>query len=192
DKNINSAIKKNNHLEEKNRKIYKEFQSKLEKQKQETLKRLDILNREAEKRKSTLSVCMKQFGYIHEVSRMDHNELNEWLKSNRFEDASKILKNFSGSELVKLKKDELIELIGIADSIRFRNLLETSESNEIKTIYITLLNGNGEIVKDSQKSCILKTSSVTSLIDTASKCIEFPKEIIEYAYTLNICGQKII
>ncbi|XP_074652120.1 transcription factor CP2-like isoform X2 [Tubulanus polymorphus] len=53
------------------------------------------------------------------------NQVSEWLHQNRFYNFSRIFQNFSGADLLRLSRDDLIQICGLADGIRLNNALQS-------------------------------------------------------------------
>ena len=77
--------------------------------------------------------AMKHIGLKPEDSP---HEVLEWLKQNRLESVESIFSNFSGADLLRLTREEAIEICGLADGIRFFNALHSRKIRPKLTIYI--------------------------------------------------------
>ncbi|NWS13144.1 TFCP2 factor, partial [Pachyramphus minor] len=53
-------------------------------------------------------------------------EAQQWLHRNRFSTFSRLFRNFSGADLLKLSRDDVIQICGAADGIRLFNALKGS------------------------------------------------------------------
>lgn len=47
----------------------------------------------------------------------------QWLQSNRFSSLVRTFNRFSGADILRLSRDDLIQICGLADGIRFFNAL---------------------------------------------------------------------
>ncbi|CAM9632055.1 unnamed protein product [Lampetra planeri] len=63
-------------------------------------------------------------------------ETSQWLLQNRFSQFSRLLSNFSGADLLKLTRDDLIQICGAADGIRLFNALKGKAVRPRMTIYV--------------------------------------------------------
>ncbi|XP_033105766.1 upstream-binding protein 1-like [Anneissia japonica] len=63
-------------------------------------------------------------------------QTQEWLKKNRFSSYCKLFQNYSGADLLRLSKDELIQILGTADGIRLNNALQDRHMRPRLTIYV--------------------------------------------------------
>ncbi|KAM8975656.1 alpha-globin transcription factor CP2 isoform 2-T2 [Pelodytes ibericus] len=63
-------------------------------------------------------------------------EAQQWLHRNRFAAFSRLFTNFSGSDLLKLTRDDLIQICGPADGIRLFNALKSRMVRPRLTIYV--------------------------------------------------------
>ncbi|KAI1280874.1 Transcription factor CP2 [Halotydeus destructor] len=64
-----------------------------------------------------------------------------WLAANRLEAFCKIFSNFSGSDMLRLSRDEMIEICGLADGIRLYNALNMKSIKPRLTIYASRTSG---------------------------------------------------
>lgn len=63
-------------------------------------------------------------------------ETSNWLKQNRFHNYCKLFQNFSGADLLRLAKDDFIQIMGAADGIRLNNALQGRHVRPKLTIYV--------------------------------------------------------
>nr|XP_003473442.3 upstream-binding protein 1 [Cavia porcellus] len=73
-------------------------------------------------------------------------ETQQWLLKNRFSSYTRLFSNFSGADLLKLTKEDLVQICGAADGIRLYNSLKSSKGfctrkstrnkEKVLTIYI--------------------------------------------------------
>lgn len=70
------------------------------------------------------------------------DETMQWLALNRFERFHKTFSNFSGSDILRLSRDDLIMLCGLSDGIRLYNCLNCINIRPRLTIYVNC--GNDE------------------------------------------------
>ncbi|XP_071788416.1 upstream-binding protein 1-like isoform X2 [Asterias amurensis] len=63
-------------------------------------------------------------------------ETQEWLKQNRFGAYTKLFENFAGSDLLRLAKQDLIQIMGPADGIRLNNALQKRHVRPRLTLYV--------------------------------------------------------
>uniref|UniRef100_A0A4W3JBX0 Upstream-binding protein 1 n=1 Tax=Callorhinchus milii TaxID=7868 RepID=A0A4W3JBX0_CALMI len=63
-------------------------------------------------------------------------EAQQWLLKNRFSAYSRLFSNFSGSDLLKLTRDDLVQICGSADGIRLFNALKARSIRPRLTIYV--------------------------------------------------------
>ncbi|XP_051992489.1 upstream-binding protein 1-like [Xyrauchen texanus] len=65
-------------------------------------------------------------------------ETQKWLLMNRFNSYSRIFTHFSGSDLLKLTREDLVQICGAADGIRLYNALKSRAVRPRLTLYISL------------------------------------------------------
>lgn len=63
-------------------------------------------------------------------------EVAQWLQYNRFSYYSRVFQNFSGADLLRLTRDDLIQICGLADGIRLNNALQARNVRPRLTLYI--------------------------------------------------------
>ncbi|XP_061411123.1 transcription factor CP2-like protein 1 isoform X1 [Lethenteron reissneri] len=63
-------------------------------------------------------------------------ETQQWLHKNRFAKFSRLFNNFAGADLLKLSRDDLIQICGPADGIRLHNALKARSVRPRLTIYV--------------------------------------------------------
>ncbi|XP_051527371.1 upstream-binding protein 1-like isoform X2 [Myxocyprinus asiaticus] len=65
-------------------------------------------------------------------------ETQKWLLMNRFNSYSRIFTHFSGSDLLKLTREDLVQICGAADGIRLYNALKSRAVHPRLTVYVSL------------------------------------------------------
>ncbi|XP_067888343.1 upstream-binding protein 1-like isoform X1 [Heterodontus francisci] len=63
-------------------------------------------------------------------------DAQQWLHKNRFSTYARLFSNFSGSDLLKLTRDDLVQICGSADGIRLFNALKARSVRPRLTIYV--------------------------------------------------------
>ncbi|BFZ06421.1 hypothetical protein BsWGS_09463 [Bradybaena similaris] len=63
-------------------------------------------------------------------------EVSQWLHYHRFSNYVRVFQNFSGADLLRLSRDDLIQICGLADGIRLDNALQARNIRPRLTIYI--------------------------------------------------------
>ncbi|KAM9601242.1 upstream-binding protein 1 isoform 1-T1 [Trichechus inunguis] len=63
-------------------------------------------------------------------------ETQQWLLKNRFSSYTRLFSNFSGADLLKLTKEDLVQICGAADGIRLYNALKSRSVRPRLTIYV--------------------------------------------------------
>uniref|UniRef100_A0A0B6Z6Z8 Grh/CP2 DB domain-containing protein n=1 Tax=Arion vulgaris TaxID=1028688 RepID=A0A0B6Z6Z8_9EUPU len=64
------------------------------------------------------------------------SEVSQWLHYHRFSNYVRVFQNFSGADLLRLSRDDLIQICGLADGIRLDNALQARNVRPRLTIYI--------------------------------------------------------
>lgn len=60
----------------------------------------------------------------------------QWLLKNRFSSYTRLFSNFSGADLLKLTKEDLVQICGTADGIQLYNSLKSRSGRPRLTIYV--------------------------------------------------------
>ncbi|XP_076865045.1 upstream-binding protein 1 isoform X2 [Brachyhypopomus gauderio] len=63
-------------------------------------------------------------------------EVQQWLHKNRFNSYSRLFTHFSGSDLLKLTREDLVQICGPADGIRLYNALKSRAVRPRLTVYV--------------------------------------------------------
>ncbi|XP_071156951.1 transcription factor CP2-like isoform X2 [Mytilus edulis] len=62
--------------------------------------------------------------------------VSAWLQANRFSSHVRVFQNFSGPDILRLTRDDLIQICGIADGIRLNNALQSKAVRPRLTIFV--------------------------------------------------------
>ncbi|XP_077483996.1 transcription factor CP2 like gemini isoform X2 [Amblyomma americanum] len=71
-------------------------------------------------------------------SEANANETAHWLQQNRFANFTRTFASFSGADLLRLTRDDLIQICGLADGIRLFNALHSKTIRPRLTTYVCL------------------------------------------------------
>ncbi|KAI4871858.1 hypothetical protein NFI96_016406 [Prochilodus magdalenae] len=71
-------------------------------------------------------------------------DVQQWLHKNRFNSYSRLFTHFSGSDLLKLTREDLVQICGPADGIRLYNALKSRAVRPRLTLYICQEVSHGE------------------------------------------------
>ncbi|KAK1805097.1 hypothetical protein P4O66_019454 [Electrophorus voltai] len=63
-------------------------------------------------------------------------DVQQWLHKNRFNSYSRLFTHFSGSDLLKLTREDLVQICGPADGIRLYNALKSRSVRPLLTVYV--------------------------------------------------------
>jgi len=69
-------------------------------------------------------------------SEADDSETSLWLQRNRFDGYVTMFSNFSGADILRLTRDDLIQICGLADGIRLYNALHSRTIRPRLTLYV--------------------------------------------------------
>ncbi|XP_063283977.1 alpha-globin transcription factor CP2 isoform X1 [Pelobates fuscus] len=91
-----------------------------------------------------VQIFLEQNCLHNEIAEQDKNllptstpqEAQQWLHRNRFAAFSRLFTNFSGADLLKLTRDDVIQICGPADGIRLFNALKARMVRPRLTIYV--------------------------------------------------------
>lgn len=65
-------------------------------------------------------------------------ETRVWLQNNRFQNYLPMFVNYTGADLLRLSKQDMIQILGPADGIRLHNSLQARAARPLLTVYICL------------------------------------------------------
>uniref|UniRef100_A0AAY5EK49 Upstream-binding protein 1 n=1 Tax=Electrophorus electricus TaxID=8005 RepID=A0AAY5EK49_ELEEL len=71
-----------------------------------------------------------------EISTASMQDVQQWLHKNRFNSYSRLFTHFSGSDLLKLTREDLVQICGPADGIRLYNALKSRSVRPLLTVYV--------------------------------------------------------
>lgn len=71
-------------------------------------------------------------------SEASANETSHWLQQNRFANFTRTFASFSGADILRLTRDDLIQICGLADGIRLFNALHSKTIRPRLTAYVCL------------------------------------------------------
>lgn len=74
-------------------------------------------------------------------------ETQQWLLKNRFSSYTRLFSNFSGADLLKLTKEDLVQICGAADGIRLYNSLKSRSVRPRLTIYVCQEQQSGTVLQ---------------------------------------------
>ncbi|XP_041532711.1 upstream-binding protein 1 isoform X1 [Microtus oregoni] len=74
-------------------------------------------------------------------------ETQQWLLKNRFSSYTRLFSNFSGADLLKLTKEDLVQICGAADGIRLYNSLKSRSVRPRLTIYVCQEQPNSTVLQ---------------------------------------------
>jgi len=66
------------------------------------------------------------------------DETRAWLQNNRFQNYLSMFANYTGGDLLRLTKQDMIQILGPADGIRLHNSLQARAARPLLTMYICL------------------------------------------------------
>uniref|UniRef100_A0A8C7XZN0 Upstream-binding protein 1 n=1 Tax=Oryzias sinensis TaxID=183150 RepID=A0A8C7XZN0_9TELE len=79
---------------------------------------------------------LQRFPYKGCLSTASIQETQKWLLKNRFDSYTRLFSHFSGSDLLKLTRDDLVQICGPADGIRLFNALKSRSVRPRLTVYV--------------------------------------------------------
>uniref|UniRef100_A0A8C4QXE3 Upstream binding protein 1 n=1 Tax=Eptatretus burgeri TaxID=7764 RepID=A0A8C4QXE3_EPTBU len=102
----------------------------------------------------------------HLLSSASIQEAQQWLQSNRFAAFSRLFANYAGADMLKLSRDDIIQICGAADGIRLFNALNSRTVRPRLTIYIC------QELQEAKKSPSPEPSTQPSTEESTEKCSE--------------------
>ncbi|XP_029428894.1 transcription factor CP2-like protein 1 isoform X2 [Rhinatrema bivittatum] len=124
-------------------------------------------------------------------------DTQQWLIRNRFSSYCRTLGNFTGADLMKLSRSDLIQICGAADGIRLSNMLKARSVRPRLTIYVCT-----EAEEDSKTSKNAATAlyrelhlqelTATELINQLADLISVPASQIQWVSRQGPSGIQIL
>ncbi|XP_032233782.1 transcription factor CP2 isoform X2 [Nematostella vectensis] len=75
----------------------------------------------------------------HELtSESSIEETRVWLQANRFHNYVSMFANYTGADLLRLTRQDVIQILGPADGIRLHNALQSRAARPLLTLYVSL------------------------------------------------------
>lgn len=72
------------------------------------------------------------------TSESSVDETRVWLQNNRFQNYLNLFANYTGGDLLRLTKQDMVQIMGPADGIRLYNSLQARAARPLLTMYICL------------------------------------------------------
>lgn len=72
------------------------------------------------------------------TSQSTVNETRVWLQNNRFQNYTTMFANYTGADLLRLSKQDMVQILGPADGIRLHNSLQARAAHPLLTLYICM------------------------------------------------------
>lgn len=110
----------------------------------------------------------------------------QWLKANKFSAYVKVFSNFSGIDLLRLEKEDLIEICGITDGIRlFHALNQTQQVKPRLTLYLC------QVTSRLYHAIYLETISLAELKDKVAEVFGIQQSQIDELCWKGPCGNVV-
>ena len=110
-----------------------------------------------------------KFDLLHPTASMQ--QTHEWLERNRFNNYINILSGFTGSDLLALSRDDIIQICGPADGIRLYNALRAKAIHPRLTLYLTSPSQSDDTNIAIYKAFYLEKASVAELVKAVRQCL---------------------
>lgn len=94
-------------------------------------------------------------------------ETNEWLRAARFNAFESTFASFAASDILRLSRDDLIQICGLADGIRLFNALHSKPPTPKLTLYFSL-EGNGSLWRVAYLNNLTSSALISKLLGTFS------------------------
>ncbi|KAI4479105.1 hypothetical protein M0804_011244 [Polistes exclamans] len=94
-------------------------------------------------------------------------QTSAWLRANRFNAFESTFANFSASDILRLSRDDLIQICGLADGIRLFNALHSKPPTPKLTLYFSV-EGNGLLWRVAYLDNLTSNALTNKLMNTLS------------------------
>ena len=98
-------------------------------------------------------------------------QTQEWLERNRFSNYLNTLNSFTGSDLLALSRDDIIQICGPADGIRLYNALRAKTIHPRLTLYLTCAPQSDDSGMPIYKAFYLEHASMSELSKAVRQCL---------------------
>ncbi|KAG1679184.1 Transcription factor CP2 [Nymphon striatum] len=98
-------------------------------------------------------------------------QTTQWLQLNRFSNYVRVFSNFSGADILRLTRDDFIQICGLADGIRLHNALHTMSIKPRLTIYVCIQSESEQVYHAlylENLSCSEFVSKISPLVGISS------------------------
>ncbi|TSL16080.1 Sterile alpha motif domain-containing protein 9 [Bagarius yarrelli] len=131
------------------------------------------------------------------VPSLSPQEAQEWLHRNRFSSFCRIFSNFSGADLVKMSRNELVQICGPADGIRLFNAIKGRCIQPRLTVYVYLQKNKNKPNSMSYSEEVfhalsLEQLTVFELTEKIADLYSFPVQQICHVYRQGPMGIYIL
>ncbi|KAI4478264.1 hypothetical protein M0802_014555 [Mischocyttarus mexicanus] len=114
-------------------------------------------------------------------------ETSTWLRASRFNAFESTFANFSASDILRLSRDDLIQICGLADGIRLFNALHSKPPTPKLTLYFSV-EGNGSLWRVAYLDNLTSNALTNKLINTLS----LPKDRLHSVLILGPQGIHVL
>uniref|UniRef100_A0AAY5ERF6 Upstream-binding protein 1 n=1 Tax=Electrophorus electricus TaxID=8005 RepID=A0AAY5ERF6_ELEEL len=113
-------------------------------------------------------------------------DVQQWLHKNRFNSYSRLFTHFSGSDLLKLTREDLVQICGPADGIRLYNALKSRSVRPLLTVYVC------QDVSEIYHALYLEEMTARELTRKISCVLSLPLTHIGHVYRQGPTGIHIL
>uniref|UniRef100_A0A8C4EWJ6 Upstream-binding protein 1 n=1 Tax=Dicentrarchus labrax TaxID=13489 RepID=A0A8C4EWJ6_DICLA len=120
-------------------------------------------------------------------------DAQKWLLKNRFNSYTRLFSHFSGSDLLKLTRDDLVQICGPADGIRLFNALKSRSVRPRLTVYVCQdLHGKQALCFNVYHALYLEELTAAELIRKMACVCNLPLGTINQVYRQGPTGIHIL
>uniref|UniRef100_A0A4X2KG48 Grh/CP2 DB domain-containing protein n=1 Tax=Vombatus ursinus TaxID=29139 RepID=A0A4X2KG48_VOMUR len=134
----------------------------------------------------------KQLGKISPGASI--SETQQWLHRHRFSSYCRMLANFTGADLLKLSRQDLIQICGAADGIRLSNTLKARPIRPRLTLYVSpeTLKPGSETPRRSYQQVYLEELSTAELTGKLAELLSLPANQIHQLFHKGPTGIHVL
>lgn len=138
----------------------------------------------------TLDSC-SAFDFMHLYqqplpSDASSSQTTQWLQANRFGNYVRTFSSFSGADILRLSRDDLIQICGLANGIRLYNALHSRAIRPRLTIYVCLES------EQVYHAIYLENLTVDEMITKLAQLINFQLQNVHNVYILGPSGIHVL
>uniref|UniRef100_A0A673HQK1 Transcription factor CP2-like protein 1 n=1 Tax=Sinocyclocheilus rhinocerous TaxID=307959 RepID=A0A673HQK1_9TELE len=135
--------------------------------------------------------------HIHLLPSSSMQDTQHWLHGNRFSSFCRLFSGFSGSDLLKMSREDFIQICGPADGIRLFNAIKGRCIQPRLTVYVSQLQNRNQLHtkaagEDVYHALYLEDLTVLELTEKIANLYNAPSQQIRHVYRQGPTGIHVL